>query len=388
MVSYYQSQLDQSNPVRVFIACSGLGRIKRGFESFTRECFDALVKEPSIKITLFKGAGDYQEKEVVLWNLPRNDWRAIQLSKLTARSDYNIEQSTFFLSLIPHIHRENPDIIYFSDINLGYALWHWRRLTKKRYKLLFSNGCPQEPPFPRWDYIQQLTPFEFQRALDAGVPVEQQSMIPYGFNISSQLQIITPIEKKVLRSQLRLPEDKPLILSVGLIDKTHKRMDYLIREVARLTEPRPFLLLLGQKDTKSSEVTNLGIKLLGLNNFETRTVDQHEIHNYYKIADIFVLASLREAFGRVFLEAISHGLPCLAHDYAVTQYILGENGYLSNLKLEGNLANLIRQVLGEAESEYKIHIRHRNTYEQFSWDKLSPRYIDMITKCAMSNKII
>lgn len=130
------------------MACSGLGNVLRGFESFTRECFDELVDDSSIKLTLFKGAGESQDKEVTLWNLPRGGWKAIQIGKLTGRSCYNIEQSTFFVSLLPHIYRENPDVIYFSDINLGHALWHWRRLTKRRYVLLFSNGCPQEPPFP------------------------------------------------------------------------------------------------------------------------------------------------------------------------------------------------------------------------------------------------
>ena len=370
--------------IKIFIPCSGLGHVKRGFESFTRECFDALVDDPYIELTLFKGAGDSRENEVTLWNLRRNDWRAIQIGKLTGRTGYIIEASSFFLGLLQYIYRENPDIIYFSDINLGNALWHWRRLTKTKYKLLFSNGSPQDPPYPRWDYIQQLTPAQFQLALDAGVPPDKQSLVPYGFNISPQLTILNSLERKTLRSQLRLPEEQPLILSVGLIDKSHKRMDYLIREVASLPEPKPYLLLLGQKDTESCEVINLGIELLGADNFQVRSVEQSEIDDYYKVADAFVLASLREGLGRVLVEAMAQGLPCLVHDYAITQFVLGECGYFANFELENNLSKLIYQVLNNPDNKYESYLRHKSVYERFSWEQLRPKYIDMIHKCANS----
>lgn len=370
--------------IKVFIPCSGLARIKRGFESFTRECFDALVDEPSVQFTLFKGTGESHDKEFTLWNLPRSDWSAIQLGKLVGRSSYNIEQSTFFLSLLPHIYRENPDIIYFSDINLGHALWHWKRLTRKKYKLLISNGTPQDPPFLRWDHVQQLTPVNYQHALDSGVSAKKQSLVPLGFHLSSQLQILTSLERKVLRSKLRLPEDRFIILSVGWIDKSHKRMDYLIREVASLPEPRPYLLLLGHQDTESSGIIKLGIQLLGSNNFQVRTAESDEVSNYYKVADIFVLASLIEGFGRAYVEAMSHGLPCLAHDYEVTQFVLGAEGYLDNFKLEGSLAGLILKVLVEPYNELKRNLRHQSVYNRFSWEKLSPKYLEMIQNCANS----
>lgn len=374
--------------IKVFMPCSGLGHVQRGFESFTRECFDVLMNEPSIELTLFKGAGEPREKETTLWNLGRSDWKAFQVGKLTGRSSYNIEQSTFFVSLLPYIYRENPDIIYFSDINLGHALWHWQRLTKKRYKLLFSNGSPLDPPFPRWDYIQQLTPFHLQQALDAGVPAEKQSLVPYGFHLSSQLQILTSSERKNLRNKLGLPEEQPLILSVGMIDKSHKRMDYLIRELASLPEPRPYLLLLGQKDTESSEVIDLGLQLLGANNFQVRTVKHNEVSNYYKIANIFVLASLREGLPRVLVEAMSHGLPCLVHDYPITQFVVGKDGYLANFELTNSLTGLIRQVLAEGYSESKYYLRYSNIYNRFSWSQLRPHYIEMIHRCANSEELV
>lgn len=289
------------------------------------------------------------------------------------------------MSLLPHLHFNKPDVIYFSDENLGNLLWYWRQWTKQTYKLLFCNGGPILPPFPRWDHIQQLAPTHFQTALSVGEPAEKQSLVPYGIHMSSELHILAPTEREALRHKLGLPQKCPLILSVGTVNKGHKRMDYVIREIASLPEPRPYLLLLGQQDSESSEIFELGNSQLGTENFQLRTVAQGEVKDYYKVADAFVLASLSEGLPRVLLEAMSHGLSCLAHDYEIARFVVGKEGYLANFKLSGSLASLIPQALAEADDVSKRHLRHRTVYERFSWEKLRPDYVKLIQQCAHSN---
>lgn len=370
--------------IKVFIVCSGLGRVKRGFESFTQECFTTLSKDSELDINLFKGGETSQEKEISLWNLPRNTWASFQIGKLIGRDSYHIEQISFFLSLIPYLISQQPDVIYFSDGNLGNLLWRWRRLTKQKYKLLFSNGGPTSPPFSRWDRVQQVAPLHLQVALNAGTPAEKQSLVPYGIQMNDEFQALTLSERKSLRRKLELPENCFLLLSVGAINKTHKRMDYVIREVASLPEPRPYLLLVGQQDSESVAIVKLGNELLGADNFQIRTVTHHEIANYYKIADAFVLASLSEGLPRVLLEACSYGLPCLAHDYEITRYVIGQEGYLANFELAGSLASLIAKILTRAQDESDRQLIHRSTYDRFSWEQLRPNYVDMIQRCVES----
>lgn len=372
--------------MKVFLVCSGLGYVKRGFESFTQECFEVLSTEPSLNVTLFKGGGEFTDKEIVIRNIPRNSWLATQLGQVVGRGNYFIEQVSFFLNLLPYLHRSRPDLIYFSDGNLGNLLWHWRRISQQNYKLLFSNGGPLIPPFPRWDYVQQVAPIHLQQALDAGEPAEKQSLVPYGISMSAELEILTLPQREALRRRLGLPEKEPLLLSVGAINCFHKRMDYIIRELASLPEPRPYLVLLGQQDAESSDILKLGNQYLGVDRFQIRTVTQNEISDYYKVADAFVLASLREGFGRVFLEAMSYGLPCLAHDYEIPRFVLGEYGYLANLKVAGSLSELIRQVLEEGDNHSTRCLRHNQVYNHFSWEKLRPHYVKMIERCGTERK--
>jgi glycosyltransferase involved in cell wall biosynthesis len=377
--------------VKVFLACSGLGNINRGFESFIRECFEALSQDDSLDITLFKGGGKPSKKEITLWNLRREKWTSIQISRVVGRltgmkGPYFTEQLSFVLSLLPYIYFKKPDVIYFSDEQVGVLLWYWRRWTRQSYKLLFSNGAPTSEfhHLFRWDYVHQIAPTHLQDALDVGVPAEKQSLVPYGIHIRAKGEFLTPSEREALRHRLGLPEKRPLILSVGVIDKSHKRMDYVIRELGQLPEPRPYLLLLGQQEAQAAEISQLANSLLGSEHFQIRTVAHNEIAYYYKIADAFVLASVREGLPRVLPEAMSYGLPSMAHDYEISHFALGEEGYFADFEVTGNLASLIPQALAESHELTKRYLRHQTAYNRFSWEKLLPDYIKLIQNCANS----
>jgi glycosyltransferase involved in cell wall biosynthesis len=171
-------------------------------------------------------------------------------------------------------------------------------------------------------------------------------------------------------------------LSVSAVNISHKRLDYLIQEIARLPLPRPYLIVLGQTDAESPNVVRLADKLLGTCGFRVETVAPGEVGDYYRASDVFVLASTREGFGMALVEAMSYGLPCLVHDYGITRYVLGENGYFADFTMPGRLTQLIEQVLRENSSAKVQSKRHQAVFERFAWNQLRPFYIDMIHRCA------
>ena len=369
--------------VKLLIVCTFLGIVNRGFEVSAQENFNILSQESDFDVVLIKGGGEAGEKEITPWNPLLSD-RAIaqklteSLGKLFQKKPNYMKKAAFFLTLLPHIAQEKPDVIYFSEIELGRLLARWRHLTQQNYKLLFRNGANRLPPFP-FDRIQQLNPGYLQAALERGVPAQKQILLPSGFPIASELTTLTLSEKENLQKQLELP-NSPLLISVGAVNAKRKRMDYVIREVANLPEPRPYLLLLGQQDAETPPIIALGKQLLQ-DRFTMRTVPYREIANYYRVADAFVFASTYEAFGRVYVEAMSQGLPCLVHDYEVSRFVLENEGYFADLTVNGNLTKLLTQVLAE-DTIAKHHSRHQSVYERFSWDKLKPRYVDMIQDVA------
>ena len=385
--------------VRIFFSCSGVGIIDRGIEIFFREAFDGLHGTEGLDITLYKGAGEEKPDEWVLWNVPRTGRPARLLGACIRRNSYVAEQLSSFPSMVHAIRRRRPDIIFYSDSNLGFQLFRWRKQIGVPFRLLFSNGGPCHPPFDRTDYVQQVAPFYLEEALAAREPADRHRMVPYGICVPDGAPDVSEEAKRQIRRQLELPIDREIILSVGWITAQHKRMDYVVNELAAMLDYRatgdhgtgpvvsssevsgPYLVLLGTKDSESAAIIALARKKLGEENFTACSVPHEQVADYYRASDLFVLASLQEGFGRVFLEALVHGLPVIAHDHPVMRFVLGSEGTFGDLSKPGVLATLIREKLGREDSEADAIRRREMVRARFSWVVLAAQYREMFLDC-------
>lgn len=404
-------------PLKIFFSCSGVGILNRGIESFFREAFDGLRGTEGLDITLYKGAGEPKADEWVLWNLPRTGRVAQLLGKCARRNGYVVEQLSTFPSMVRAIRRERPDVIFYSDSNLGFQLFRWRKQIGVPFKLLFSNGGPCHPPFNRTDAVHQVAPQYQAEALAAGEPPEKHFLVPYGIHVPDRAPDFDPARKRELRAKLQLPEDRPIVLSVGWISAQHKRMDYVVRELAELSKAekgkwktetcgqkaegkgqsgfqlsslnsQPFLVLLGLMDEESEAIVTLAREQLGEGNFIARSVPYEQVADYYGAADVFTLASLQEGFGRVYLEALIHGLPVIAHDHPVMRYVLDDQGTLLDLTKPGALADALREELAKpAMPELAAH-RRESVRSRFSWPVLAPQYREMFRACSQKAEIL
>lgn len=368
--------------IQAFILCSGLGHIHRGFESFSRECFDALQSDPRLDLRLFKGAGPTAEKERSVGLLHRENHLAEWLGRAIGRDAYFIEQLDFVRGLLPSLVRRRPDVVYFSDGAVGNLLWRLRTLIGGRYRLLFSNSGPLSPEhYRRFDHIHQVTPTALEDATRAGIPASRQTLLPLGFRLPEESSQ-RAADKSAARLRLGL-QDMPTVLSVGVVNSSHKRMDYVIRELAALALPRPQLVFLGAADAETPDILSLANRLLGPTGCVHRTVEASKVAEYYGASDAFVLASLSEGFGRVFVEACAAGLPCLVHDGQIQRWVLGPYGQYADFRNPGELGRML-QIVNRPPSDDKTDGRRRFLAENYSWDSLGPRYGEMIAQCAQA----
>lgn len=383
MTNQVAQQDQQERTLRVLFCCSGVGIFNRGIETFFREAFDGLKSTPEFQARLLKGAGEKERAERAVPCLARTSRAAPLLGRFTKRSAYAVEQWSSFPFVVQEIRRFRPDVVFTSEANLLFLLRRFRRFIGVPYRLLFSNGGPCHPPFDRYDFVHQVAPWYLKEALDAGEPPEKHFMVPYGTHVPAA-PAVDPIDKVALRQTLGQPVNRPVVLSVGWIARQHKRMDYVIEEVARLPEPRPYLQLLGAMDEHSSEIVELGNRLLGPQNFSARSVPPDAVTDYYRAADVFVLGSLVEGFGRVYLESLMHGLPTIAHWHPVMEYVLGDVGTLADLSTAGSLAQALQEQLTDPEtrSDATRQRRWNSVRSRFSWEVLRPQYAAMFQACA------
>jgi glycosyltransferase involved in cell wall biosynthesis len=369
--------------VRSFLVCTGLGHVCRGYETFTRECFDALRGDDRLDLHLFKGAGPAGDRERPVPCLRRDDRWNRWVGALLGRDSYYVENATFVLGLLRYLIQRRPAVVFFSDVHVGNLLWHWRRFTGCRFLLLASNGGPIGPPeFPRFDHVHQVLRVYYDESARAGRAPGTQTLLPYGFRLQPLFHPLEPDGRAALRMRLGLPGDRPVVLSVGAIKSTHKRMDYVVREVAALPSPRPFLVLLGQHEEETPAVLAAADEALGPGGYLCRTVAAGAVRDYYDAADAFVLGSLYEGFGRVLVEAQARGLPCLAADRPFGHEVLGPQGYFADFSRPGALAGLLARVLTEETGPARAVARHAAAYARLSWDRLAARYADMFVEVA------
>jgi 1,2-diacylglycerol 3-alpha-glucosyltransferase len=368
----------------VLLVCPGLDHAMRGFESFARECFEALRAETAFELDLIKGSGTPGPGERALPTLRRDRPLAAGLARASGRPPFLFEQLAFAISLQPVLLGRRPDVVYFSEWYTGRALSLLRSLTAQRYRLVLCNGTMAVEGFEHLDHVQQLTPAALEVVLERGADPTRHAVLPLGFDIDRSYTPVSPDERLALRRRLGLPPDRAVVLSVAALNNHHKRLGYLIEEIAALPEPRPFLLLAGQPEEETAAIRSLAQERLGPDNHRIHTVPRSEVADLYRASDTFVLASLGEGLPRALIEAMSHGLPCVTHAYGVAEFVLGQHGRMADLTEAGALARPLSRALENDTAPAAAVTRHSFAYERFSWDVLRPRYVELFTRVASS----
>lgn len=360
--------------MKVALVCTGLGRIYRGFESFTASLFQALRDyAPHIDVTLFQGGGMARKRCVVVPNFHREDIPARWFDSYTANL---IEQRSFALFLFPILLRDKYDIVHYNELVMGSALFHLRRCFGGNFKLLYINGAPSPPVHyhHRCDLAQVLTGPAYEEAREFGLPEDRLFLIPYGVDahrFSPETQAI----RSAIRHELGIPEGVKVVLTVGALKREHKRIDYLIREISRM-DGSVWLLAAGQKTDETASLEEEAANLLP-GRWRFVSWPYGKMHLLYGAADVFVLASLTEGFGLVTVEAMLSGLPTIIHQDAVNRWITdGTSAWLIDMVVDGELMEVLQKVLHNGSEPCSCE----KAKERFSWERLIPSYLEMYKK--------
>lgn len=185
-------------------------------------------------------------------------------------------------------------------------------------------------------------------AVSLGIPAARIRVIPNGVDTA----LFTPRARSEARGQLGLPEEGPVLLSVGALSprKGHQRvLEVLPRLVA--SHPKLVYVVVGAAGVEGDTgpllerlVAELGlrehVRLAGARPHE-------EIARWLAAADLFCLATSNEGRANVILEALACGVPVVTTDVGGNREVIrdGAEGFLVPLGDADALASALLRAL-------------------------------------------
>lgn len=91
----------------------------------------------------------------------------------------------------------------------------------------------------------------------------------------------------------------------------------------------------------------------------------------YRSADLFVLPSLRDSYGFVFLEAMSQGLPCIGADINGMPEMIdhGHTGYIVPRNSPAHIADAVCRYYADSSNKQRMaELSYKRVLEKFTWD--------------------
>ena len=338
--------------MRVAVASSGLGYINRGVEAWALDLAAALRGVGGVNVTLFQASGVEDEWTQSVWCLPRTRRLVQLLGRLLRRlggwrcgvgNDYEVEQASFSLALWPRICR-GFDILHVQDPTIALIFDRLHRAGLSRARVILGNGT-ETPPLilRRLSTVQQLSPLASAQWEAHRPPAQRVFTIPNFIDTGT----FRPGDKAAARRALGLPTDALIVLSCAALRRTHKRIDYMIREFASFLhqyDGDALLLLAGGRESETEELVRLGTSQLGRHVRFFVDHPRRGMPDLYRAADLFAMSSLYEAFGIVLIEAMATGLPVVCHDAPSFRNLVGSAGLFGDLTQEGVLSRLIGEL--------------------------------------------
>lgn len=366
--------------IKMYILCSGLDAVRRGFEAYSRDLFNLLTEESDIDITLLKGTGSLEDSEYPVPNIHRTRKLNQLLSKLTGKHPFTIERISFSLGLVPYLVMGKPDLVFSPDMDIFEMVHKLRGALGLDFSLVCHTGGGLHKfkfldagDISRRDHVHHPTPVFREAATRSGFKEENQFTIPCFLDLPEDRIKYSPANVDALKSEFALPLSVPIILSVGQLDRSVKRMNYVIEEVANSSKDC-FLLMAGETCEETKSIRKLARNRLGEDRFLMTSVPRERMMDLYQIADLFVLASKSEGFGLVYLEALANGLPVVAHDFEVSRYVLGPLGFREDLERSGELRSFIEEHDFGSDDEVLKDKRFEYVKDRFSASSVVSSY--------------
>lgn len=164
-----------------------------------------------------------------------------------------------------------------------------------------------------------------------------------------------PTNKATKREELGIPVDAYVLLSLGELN-VNKNHQIVVKALAEIHNQKIYYIIAGKGDQEKS-ILSLS-KSLKISNRVHLIGYRNDASELYKMADVYVLPSIREGLNVSVMEAMSSGLPCIVSDIRGNRDMIDDKmgGCLVNPQVIQEFCQAINMVRerGESYGQYNL----------------------------------
>lgn len=233
--------------------------------------------------------------------------------------------------------------------------------------------------------------YKLHRRLLRIVLKEANHIVAINKNMNEYIKRIKPdFKSSVLPQGIELkPVKKPKTKSTKYLINIARLVEFkdhstLIRAMYLIHKKYPnYKLIIIGGGPKEKELGKL-IKHLNLKDIVTITgmISHRETLNLLKNSDIYLHSSVNEAFGRVYLEAMTYGLPIVSTNIGGPADIIkdGVNGFLVPIKNPEALAKKTMELIKNKTLYREISKNNIRDIKKYSFPNIAKKFIQLYTK--------
>jgi len=283
-----------------------------------------------------------------------------------------IEQNRFDL-----IHCHTPIAAMFSRLAARGARKKGTKVIYTAHGFHFYKGAPLINwlvyyPVEKWlarhtDTLITINKEDYERA-KRKFKAKRVEYIP-GVGIDLEKFNTVEIDRTLKCSQLGLPEDAFVVLSVGELNK-NKNHEVIVRAIGKIDNPSIHYLVCGQGNL-DGYLRNLS-KELGVDNQVHLLGFRKDIPEICKISDVFAFPSYREGLSVALMEAMANGLPIVCSRIRGNSDLIeyGKGGYLVEPSDIDGYAKYINELISDSEIRIEFGKFNHKKIEDYSIDNV------------------
>jgi glycosyltransferase involved in cell wall biosynthesis len=391
---------------KVAILYEVLGRSKGGIEAWIYHASEELIKrgdEVTIFHTMVKLPDDAAPAGVKFVNIPN---RLVDPSIFFLRSMFN---SRIFLK----DKLDNFDAIWVRSFRMA---WVTTKVVSDK-RTLYINAAPYAfyTRIPLWNHLKSALK-DKNIKITSVIASQLSYIVAYFFEkkaIKRSTNIFLSKERKRQTLTFFKVADVPgksFVIPAGVDTKRFMPSDiswdgkdpFSMITVCRLTKDKNVQCILEAIKILKKEGINSFLTIVGEGSYFDRlksitrelNIQQNvsfvgrkeDIQNWYIKNDIFVLPSLYEGFGSVYIEAMACGLPCIAISNSSGKYSVaadeiidhGKCGFLMKNNDPKELSLYIKKLFNSPDLlEMMSKVARQKAISQFSWKETINKIIDI-----------